>query len=349
MAVLIAVAISELAVDRLLYFEDSIYYNIHNHVTPMDQQPEYIAHPYMNFVNNPARPSNNSLGIRSDTETSITKPDSVFRILFLGGSTTYGNLVSDTSHYPYILSQMLERAGTKRFECLNGGMGGATSAEILSHYLFKYRYLQPDLIVVNVGINDAGAYHVHANSSYQPDYAHWRIPLLEMPELSPFTKRIMASRLVSTIVIRYVYSELFSMDFFSNHMIRFNDENQWFIHLADSAHTHAYNALFNNLRMIAVMAREDGVRILLVTEVIDEHTMPEDLILMYRTGLSTNTSMMADLADQHENVTLCLLDPDRFTTEYFVQDAPDGVHLNELGELLKAEAILPCLLELSAH
>jgi hypothetical protein len=92
---------------------------------------------------------------------SPEKPDDVYRIVMLGGSTVAGNGSSDAFEaLPAVLQTELRRNYTlptgdgKTFEIINGGIGGYYSELELMHYLASLRILKPDLVISYNGWND---------------------------------------------------------------------------------------------------------------------------------------------------------------------------------------------------
>ena len=81
------------------------------------------------------------------------KPDDVFRILAIGGSTTAGT-GPDTKTWPYHLAERLNhRRDGKKYEVINLGQSGASSAQ--EYYnLLNHFYLNPDLVLLYDGYND---------------------------------------------------------------------------------------------------------------------------------------------------------------------------------------------------
>jgi len=115
----------------------------------------------------------NSLGFRGD-DINERKPDGAQRILCLGDSTTYGVMVEGHRIYPAVLRRRLsEMLAPRRVEVVNAGVPGYSSLQIeliLSERCFT---LEPDLITMCVGLNDAllnpGFY-----SSDSELYVRWR-------------------------------------------------------------------------------------------------------------------------------------------------------------------------------
>lgn len=139
-------------------------------------------HPYLTYVNTPFYNKNgfrqhNNMGYRNIENTRLSKPSHCFRILVMGGSTTYGDGVDNPGDtWPHILQKMLnDNLGLMNddlyVEVINAGMPWATSAELLNHYLYKNRNLHADLVVLHTGGNDI---QPRAFDNYKPDYSHWR-------------------------------------------------------------------------------------------------------------------------------------------------------------------------------
>jgi hypothetical protein len=90
-----------------------------------------------------------------------SKPSNIFRIIVLGGSTVAGNGSADQFEaLPSILQKELRsnyvtnsNAG-KKFEVINGGVGGYYSETELLHYMSSLRRLKPDLVISYNGWND---------------------------------------------------------------------------------------------------------------------------------------------------------------------------------------------------
>jgi len=97
----------------------------------------------------------NSLGFRGpDFEAS--KPPDTFRIITLGGSSTFGFHNSDTGTYPFQLQQrLLEPVNGLRIEVLNAGFPYYTTATIRSLLEEELVEFRPDLLTLYTAYNDA--------------------------------------------------------------------------------------------------------------------------------------------------------------------------------------------------
>ncbi len=96
----------------------------------------------------------NSRGLR-DRDYAIPKPDSVFRIVLAGGSTTMGSWVAEPATYGALLETALNRTrDTRRFEVVNTGLAGATLQHAVGRLLQHGLPYDPDLIVYGFSPND---------------------------------------------------------------------------------------------------------------------------------------------------------------------------------------------------
>jgi len=161
-----------------------------------------IGQSYLNYIPNPEFESDgkhphNAQGYRGRA-VAVRRTAGVSRVLFLGGSTTYGWSVPNSEEtFPAQIEKILSASGN-RVEVINAGVPWATSAEFLTHYLFKFRYYRPDLVVIMPSGNDAAG---RVRPHYHPDYSNWRIPLASRPEFSLFGRTILTSRLFSLPIL----------------------------------------------------------------------------------------------------------------------------------------------------
>lgn len=121
--------------------------------------------PLMIYSNHPSSPESevsfykiNSWGIRGD-EVEEKKNKGIVRILLLGGSSAFGYGVLNDKD---CISEILEMK-SERFEVINAGTLGYTSAQELSAFLYKFNRLNPDIVVSYNLWNDLIASFVTGN------------------------------------------------------------------------------------------------------------------------------------------------------------------------------------------
>jgi hypothetical protein len=152
-------------------------------VPPLEQdaaevpRSSLISHPYLLYANAPnARRAGyrqtNSLGYRND-EFAIPKDEQTIRILCLGGSTTlmlpYIENPKDT--WVAQLERKLQAISSKRVQVINAGLSYGTSAEAVAGYVFRHRFLQPDIVIYHGGGNDVLPLFF---DGYDAEYTHFR-------------------------------------------------------------------------------------------------------------------------------------------------------------------------------
>ena len=96
----------------------------------------------------------NSYGFRG-TEITIEKPENVYRIFFIGGSTAFGQIASsDSKTIPGILESKFHENAEKEIEIINAGINNANSRS--ETYLIKNIILDfnPDMLIVYDGWNE---------------------------------------------------------------------------------------------------------------------------------------------------------------------------------------------------
>jgi lysophospholipase L1-like esterase len=142
----------------------------------------YQAHQYEGYILRPGWVSEdgldrvNSFGYRG-AEIEIPKPDGVFRIIALGGSTTYSTSIRDwRDAYPAQLERVLrEEYGYTNVEVINGGVGDHNSWESLVNLEFRALDLEPDLVILYQNTNDVDARLVPPDT-YRGDNSGLRKP-----------------------------------------------------------------------------------------------------------------------------------------------------------------------------
>ncbi len=139
----------------------------------------YEPHPFLNYALNPSA----KLGTRKQTNDRYLirrleklRPRAAvrWRALVLGGSTTFGEFLENPADvWVRRLEVALRAAHGDDVDCINGGVSGYTLLENLVHYALLLDDLDPDVVILYVGINDVPARLV---GRLRPDYRNYRVP-----------------------------------------------------------------------------------------------------------------------------------------------------------------------------
>jgi len=136
----------------------------------------FMDHPYLPTIPRPGAKFGifrvNNIGLRGP-DTTWTKPQGTYRILLLGGSSTWGIGPSEENkNWPCILQNILAaKSTTKNVEVLNLGVPGYTTVESLIQLALIGISLSPDIIVIVHGYND---WKPGSTPGFKTDYSHWR-------------------------------------------------------------------------------------------------------------------------------------------------------------------------------
>ena len=316
----------------------------------ISDRPRFIPHPYMLYQLTPNYSGHfktNSLGYRNE-EFTLLKTDKRVRMLVLGGSTTYGAGVDDLKKtWPAKLGESLKNNCMQEYEVINGGVDSASSAEILNGWIYKYRNIKPDIVVLNLGINDI--WPILLTKDYSTDYSYFRKSQsyvdatqfsLMLMKLSNVYKVIWSHIFGSTIDSGYPFIQALDSDLIKSERLdgkvtkrAIENENEGFK---------------NNFEYLVRILQLDGVKVF----VINEPSMGlEDFKIKVGGGQSWY-SFIAGLENpwliiKRKNEEIMKSISKKYSAEYFLMDDKaidkemytDWYHLNEQGEERKAKLI----------
>jgi lysophospholipase L1-like esterase len=136
----------------------------------------FVPHPFFTYAANPNHPDHSSQGFRGDKVYS--EDHKSFRVVCLGGSSTYGTRVFNEDSYPYQLQIELSKYTEHQVEVINAGLGGYSTPNIISLLSLKIVHFNPQIALFYVGFNDAS--NRISFSNFQTDYSHalqsWQLP-----------------------------------------------------------------------------------------------------------------------------------------------------------------------------
>jgi hypothetical protein len=140
----------------LKYFADEASYQRYQFVGQvMSSNLKWSPHHYLNHYPTPnyrkGSTSHNSLGFRGK-EISPTKGPDTYRIVAIGGSTTYTSAVEDDEKtFTAQLNKILaEDFAYRNVEVINAGVVAYNSWESLINFQFRVLDLDPDLVIVQL-------------------------------------------------------------------------------------------------------------------------------------------------------------------------------------------------------
>lgn len=141
---------------------------LRDHYKPRGTPHRYLGYyPTPNYKEGENR--HNSLGYRGD-EIVMPKPENCFRIVCLGGSTTYTGKVEDAGKsYPALLEKELVGRGLDKVEVINAGAPGWSSWESMINFELRVLDLEPDMIIIYHAVNDIHPRIVWPPEAYRGD------------------------------------------------------------------------------------------------------------------------------------------------------------------------------------
>lgn len=284
--------------------------------------------PYLNYGLSPNYPGINSLGYRGE-EIATPKPEGVFRIVAVGGSTTYGDLIPDWRQaYPAQLESVLrEDYGYSQVEVVNAGVPANASAEILMNFTFHVLDLQPDLVIVYDAINDLAARALDpAYYAGIPGNAGYWLPS--------------GADLVPSVLYRYLAINLGWISNPARQEYRFqlyNPDAHCCAQYSDdeiAAHFAANPPIYfeRNLRSLVAVADANDVQVMFASwTYYPDETIPgfNRMALPYRQqAIAEHNVIMATLAEETSAVFFDLFSELPQNREFWFDD---GVHMTPLG------------------
>jgi len=249
-----------------------------------ESQPRYLPQHTVGWINNPrftinGTEQNNRMGIRG-TFPPLHTASGTTRILCLGGSTTYGFGVNDPdSTYPALLEKTLNRLDPSRnVEVINGGLDAASSIEELMNYLFKLRYLKPDIVIIKSGGNDAANLYDRANT-YSPDMANVHQGYISIPRSNPKFRFLFHSHAISAVMILVNYVGVHRQDAAMHGVFATSTADQtglWFEHDLNYVLSHReYYHFQYNFKLLVSSIVADGAQVICLPFTLNPHVTNE--------------------------------------------------------------------------
>jgi lysophospholipase L1-like esterase len=291
-----------------------------------------IKHHYLNYYPNPNYRSglryHNSLGYRNK-EFSRIKPPGIYRIVALGGSSTYDSGIKDNEKtFTAQLEKILrKRYGYKNVEVINAGVGGYTSWESLINLEFRVLDIDPDLVIIYHGTNDVNARLV-VPDAYSADNSgsrkQWEPPPIPIIEYSALL-RIIGRKLhlahqvgVWSFVDAKTYLGPEGKNYDPMALLKKNPPKYF----------------RRNLKNMIAIAKANGVKIMFSTWAHSPYFEHDYASLPFQQiGMKENNDVVREVAISNNIPLFDFADQMPKDKKYWA----DGRHNNERGALLKAE------------
>jgi lysophospholipase L1-like esterase len=321
-----------------------------------EKKLRYTRHPYLGYCptpnyRNPDGDRHNALGFRGE-EIALPKPAHRFRIVALGGSTTYGvGLPTYREAYPYQLERELHERGADSVEVVNAGAGDYDTWPTLINLLFRVLDLRPDMILFYEGTNEVETRMVYPFEAYRPDNSG-RIA----PPIVPNTRLI--EHFLCTRILFYPlglvrsYGDLHRLNaaptyvgdmYYDQLLAKVYPSGVFRRHPAPEILAHNQPRYTErNIRSMIAIAREFGVTPVLVSFAYSPMTVKTSSEV-YQKGIAEYNDLIKELAAK-AGVPFFDFAPrvPRDRTYW----TPDGVHLSAEGSRLQARLISEFLLPL---
>jgi lysophospholipase L1-like esterase len=236
-----------------------------------------VPHPYLSYCLKPGwstspdakhgQKSHNSLGLRGE-EITLQKPEGAYRIVCLGGSSTYGNTPStDAATWPARLEFHLREARPDRsIQVINAGAPGYSTFESTINLAFRMLEFEPDLIIVYHSINDM---RCALYKDPAPDNSHWRAPwpVFRPSPIEPYLKKSMCYLIWRRYFTNYLIDRA---DINYNAIVDPPPGNTDWYARGDDISFQGFESFKRNLKNITAIARAHEARVLFATQALDE-------------------------------------------------------------------------------
>jgi lysophospholipase L1-like esterase len=275
----------------------------------------------------------NSLGFRGE-DIALEKPDDVYRIVAVGGSTTFGVYLPWREAYPYQLQIVLrERFGTDKIEVINAGLTGSTAAESFHRLGTQILPVGPDMVVIYHAFNDMLP---RVFNDYQDDYYHFR---RSDPNNPPGLTQLYLYRLALRALSPSYFNENYNL---ANQVWK-----TWNLPETDTERAQNFldsnnNAFRYNMdNMIALLKAKD-IAVVTATFAMSPDTWHWQEIIppyMWEIGIRENNDAINELADTHNTPLVPFADaPWKLGSKFFKSKMfDDSIHMSTTGNRFKAE------------
>ena len=286
---------------------------------------DYTGHPFLNFVKN--TPSYNRLGF-NDIDHSYLKPESVYRVACLGGSTTERG-------YPQLLEKLLnESSDSIQFEVLNFGMASWTSAHSMINYLLNVVEYDPDMVIIHHGWNEAQIRNA-AEGTFRPDYGHAFTYFHEPERPDGLLVRI-------SMIYRFIKHKISATEdwMYLNKAVISHDPTSTGINYSDTTELEPYRRNIKSIIDHALIAKTDVI----LTTMPYNSSLEETAMAGSAINIRQCNTISHQLLTQYDT-RVTLVDLDSLMTGVKNDQFADLGHVTEEGKMTKASILAKAILE----
>jgi hypothetical protein len=258
---------------------------------------------------------------------NIVHQKSVFRALVYGGSTTFSDhFVYDPKKcWPYLMEHLFNKSNLNKIEVINAGLNWATSAELLSHFIFEGKNFHPDLLIIEGPGNDSlPIAHGDKSSDYRATRSSitWQVRKYE----SFFLYYSKFFKLFYTFWLRD--ANLLRLD--KPNELDISEQNQLLL----TTYPKAYEDNINTFIQLAIQLK---IKVVLIGFLPSHFVVNEGKKAVYKAMNEILLSISRKFPNDVSYIDLKLSD-------FAKGDFADPGHLNEGGEIKKAQMIFDKLL-----
>jgi hypothetical protein len=305
---------------------------------PVNLQKLFEPRPYGLYWNSPNFHQNgiqqtDSNGFRYKGY-NVSHEKNGLRVLVYGGSTTFSNhFIDDPSKcWPHLVEKLINQKLPRKAEFINAGLNWATSAELLSHFIFEGKKFLPDMLIIEGPGNDALPISL---GDFTPDYREtrgaisWQVRKYEAFWLNHFKMIklfyifwLRNQNVLNLRADKYLSRDIRNTLLINNHPYSYENNIDTFIE----------QALFLNIKIVLI---DFSVNYFIIED--DKPGISDGLSIHYK---KMNDILENAAKKNPEMVKYISIDNNLFTQDDFA----DAVHLNENGEIKKAKYLSDLLL-----
>ncbi|KAF0192537.1 MAG: hypothetical protein FD165_700 [Gammaproteobacteria bacterium] len=177
----ITLGLTLLAIDGLIGVYLRYFYVVPDIREGLKEKMQIIEHPYKSYMNKPGEKFYDGIAMANEYGhlvlpqdqgiSRIKKKSGEYRILFLGGSTTF-------QPWPFYTVELLNKRSTtperREYKAISASAGGYTSQENVIDLVISGFSYEPDMVVAYLPINDI--FWLSFYPDFKRDYSHMRIP-----------------------------------------------------------------------------------------------------------------------------------------------------------------------------